>query len=173
MHKYTPPLLRRSVSSQWWTPPAEPCRYPWGQRQGTWFPSSPPASRKGTSWCRRHKNTPDTRRNRGIRPDAGAWEARDCPGHRQTRWLWKRRRRKLWGWKVCPCPWWGGWRAGRPRSTRPRCHCHARYRGRTWEKEGTGTTGDQGVEAELIPSVESELRPRLNHTIYLPSTFTS
>lgn len=150
-HHHTPSILRRPVSLQWWTLPVEPCRCPWGRRLDTLFQSNPPASHKGTSWCRHHRNTPGTRRNRGIPPSAVAWEACGCQGHRTMRLLWKRRMmRRSWGWRVCPCPGWGGWRAGRAHSMCPRYRCHGRCHGRTWRVKQE-MRGEDGHRDSICP----------------------
>lgn len=134
LRQHAPSLLRRSVSWLWWTPPVEPCHCPWGQRPDTSFLNNLPASHKGTSWCQRRKRIPGTRRNPSKHPAAAAWELCGCRGH----WLWKqmlRKRKRMkrpWGWRACPCRQWGGWRAGRAHSMCPHCHCHGRYRGHTW-----------------------------------------
>lgn len=170
MHQHTPSLLRRSVSWRWWTPPVEPCRCPWDQKPDTLFPNNPPASRKGTSWCRRQKSTPGTRHNRGIRPSAVAWEARGCWGHWEgVRLLWKRRRMKTpWGWRACPCPGWGGWRAGRGRSMCPRFRCHAHYHGRTWYNEE-----ERHVLLKITPESQSREFLVINWLLLLQIHFVS
>lgn len=158
VHQHAPSLLRRSVSWLWWTPPVEPCHCPWGQRPDTSFLNNPPAFRKGTSWCRHRKSIPGTRRNPSKHPAAAAWELCGCRGH----WLWKRTLRKRkrmkrpWGWRACPCRQWGGWRAGRARSTCPHCHCHGHYHGHTWpgggEKKKTKTKKQHSVTLLLLLS---------------------
>lgn len=137
MQVHKPPPLRTAASWRWQTPPVGFCRSPWAQTLGTWFQNNPPAAHKGTAWCRRHKSTPGRRRSRGTRPGAAAWAARGSQGRCSwVRWLRKwRRMRRLWGWRVCPCPQWGGWRAGRARNRRPRCRCRGRCRGRTCKNE--------------------------------------
>lgn len=134
----SPSSLRKSVSWPWWSPPAEPFRCPWGQKLETLFPSNPPASRKCTSWCLRHRRRLGWSRNPSICPGAGAWGARGCRDRWPVGW---RRRKRPWGWRVCPCRVWGGWRVGRLRNTRPRCRCHVHCHGRTWwipKKRGGG-----------------------------------